>query len=175
MRDKKAFINTATTKHRAYRDQDIPLQQLIDAYSSEREKAQEENEKALNEQMKSLVQERDADQIPGFDGEKIALKDILEQGLNGGVNINLSLFDNEINTIQQDLDKLAEGLCNGFSFGGSNNCQGLPVPFNQAILAPGDYHLFGCYKLPLSPLDGGLPVFHFPGSLTPALPIPIPR
>ncbi|MDO4713772.1 MAG: hypothetical protein Q4B28_03885 [bacterium] len=71
--------------------------------------------------------------------------------------------------------------CNGFSFGaggGKANCQGLPIPFNQAFLAPGNYHIMGC--IPLEPLTRtlgrGLPVFHFPGTLhTPFGPIPIPR
>lgn len=51
------------------------------------------------------------------------------------------------------------------------------IPFNQAFLAPGEYHLFGCTpKLPnpLAPvfayinkmLGGGMPVLFFPGTLT---------
>jgi hypothetical protein len=75
--------------------------------------------------------------IPGFDVDNIPREELLTSS-----NINISLFDEQIDKIQQDRDKLQDGLCNGFSFGGSNNCKGLPVPFNQAILAPGDYHLF---------------------------------
>ena len=60
------------------------------------------------------------------------------------------------------------------------------IPFNQAFLAPGEYHLFGCTpKLPnpLAPvfmylnkmLGGGMPIMYFPGTI-PATPItpPIP-
>jgi hypothetical protein len=54
----------------------------------------------------------------------------------------LSIFDEELSKVQQNLEEVAAGLCKGFNFGGSKTaCKGLPVPFNQAFLAPGDYHI----------------------------------
>jgi len=64
------------------------------------------------------------------------------EGFNGGINLDIDIFGKELDAVQQELEKIAEGLCKGFTFGGSNTCKGLPVPFNQAFLAPGDYHLF---------------------------------
>ncbi|MDR2191137.1 MAG: hypothetical protein LBP53_08490 [Candidatus Peribacteria bacterium] len=55
--------------------------------------------------------------------------------------MDINIFDEELGKVQQELEKVAAGLCNGFTFGGSNTCKGLPVPFNQAFLAPGAYHI----------------------------------
>lgn len=172
----KTFINTSEEKHKSYKEQDINLQKLIDEYVDEIEEIQNENSENLQEQINNISQNENTNDIPGFENTNINLKELLKEGINGGINLDLDLFGDELDTVQQELDKLAEGLCNGFTFGGSNTCKGLPVPFNQAFLAPGDYHLFGCIKLPLVPLNKGLPVFHFPGTLvTPIGPIPIPR
>ena len=66
-------------------------------------------------------------------------------------------------------------MCNWFEFGWTSNCKWLPVPFNQAFLAPWKYHLFGCWDLPLWKLEKWIPVFFFPGTLhTPVWDIPIP-
>ena len=91
------------------------------------------------------------------------------------LNINLSLFDEELWAIENVVDDITKWMCNWFSFWGSNNCKWLPVPFNQAFLAPGKYHLFGCWDLPLGPLEWWLPTFFFPGTLiTTFWPIPFP-
>ncbi|MDR0283204.1 MAG: hypothetical protein LBI53_08220 [Candidatus Peribacteria bacterium] len=59
---------------------------------------------------------------------------------------------------------MTAGLCKGVSFGGNNTCPGLPIPFNQAFLAPGAYHLFGCIPLPpvTETLGKGIPILSFP-------------
>ncbi|MDR0607408.1 MAG: hypothetical protein LBG52_03460 [Candidatus Peribacteria bacterium] len=94
------------------------------------------------------------------------LGSLVSQALNGGVNLDIEVFNKQLDQVQQELEKVAEGLCKGFSFGGTNTCKGLPIPFNRALFAPGDYHILGCIKLPIPPLDKGLPIFHFPGTLT---------
>ena len=97
------------------------------------------------------------------------------ESFNTSLNIDLSLFEEQADAIENVIDDITKWMCNWFSFGWSNNCKWLPVPFNQAFLAPGKYHLFGCWDLPLWPLEWGLPVFFFPGTLpTPFWPIPIP-
>lgn len=91
----------------------------------------------------------------------------------------IEFFSKQVSEIEKVVQDIADASCKGFSFGLPNlkACDGLPVPFNQAFLAPGKYHLMGC--IPLEPLTQtlgkGLPVFHFPGTLpTPVGPIPIP-
>ena len=65
-------------------------------------------------------------------------------------------------------------MCNGFQFWWTSNCPWLPVPFNQAFLAPWKYHLCGCRDLPLWKLEKWLPLFFFPSSMPgyPVVPIP---
>jgi hypothetical protein len=149
----KAFINQIGNTHRLYKSEDINLQKVIDGYLLDIEKQQDENLKNINDTLANIGKNQDMDNIPGFENNEINLQDLLGQAFDGGVNIDLNLFDNELGKAQQELEKVAEGLCRGFSFGGANACEGLPVPFNQAFLAPGDYHILGCIKLPLVPLN----------------------
>ncbi len=88
-------------------------------------------------------------------------------------DVNLSVFENEVEKIENVVDDITKGMCEGFSFWWSNNCQWLPVPFNQAFFAPWKYHLFGCWEIPLWKLEDWLPVFFFPGTAY-AGPIPFP-
>jgi len=81
------------------------------------------------------------------------------------LNLDISLLDDVAEKVTNAIDDLAKWMCNGFSFGWSNNCQWLPVPFNQAFLAPGKYNLFGCIDLPLWKLEDWVPIFNFPGTL----------
>ena len=95
--------------------------------------------------------------------------------LNMSLNIDLSIFEWQTDVIEDVIDDITKWMCNWFQFGWSSNCPWLPVPFNQAFLAPWKYHLFGCWDLPLGPLEKWLPVFFFPGTLhTPVWDIPIP-
>jgi len=97
------------------------------------------------------------------------------EALNLDFNIDLNLFEKQTDIIENVVDDIMKWMCNWFSFWWSNNCKWLPVPFNQAFLAPGQYHIFGCRNLPVSPLDWWLPVFFFPGTIYVFwAPIPIP-
>ncbi len=99
------------------------------------------------------------------------------EALNISLNINLSIFEEQLDAIEDVVDDLMKWMCNWFSFWWSNNCKWLPVPFNQAFLAPWKYHLFGCWELPMGPLEWWIPVFYYPGTIrvpTPAWTIPIP-
>ena len=93
------------------------------------------------------------------------------------LNIDLDFFSEQTDAIENAIDDIMQWMCNWFSFWWSSNCKWLPVPFNQAFLAPGKYHLFGCRELPMGPLEKWLPAFFFPGNLWPLpfvgyLPIP---
>lgn len=99
------------------------------------------------------------------------------ESLNIDLDIDLSLFEEQTDAIEDAIDDITKWMCNGFSFWWSSNCKWLPVPFNQAFLAPGQYHLFGCWQIPMGPLEGWLPSFFFPWTLwvpTPAWPVPVP-
>ncbi len=85
----------------------------------------------------------------------------------------------DINKLSNNINKSLDMLCQGVSFGakGGRACKGLPVPFNQAFLAPWNYHVMWCVPIPplTRTLWKGLPVFHFPGTLpTPVWSIPFP-
>ena len=95
------------------------------------------------------------------------------EALNVNLPIDLSLIEEQTDKIESVIDDVTKWMCNGFQFGWSHNCKWLPVPFNQAFLAPWKYHLFWCWELPLKPLEWWLPVFFFPGTL-PGYEIPIP-
>ncbi len=95
--------------------------------------------------------------------------------LNMNLNVDLSIFEGQTNEIENVIDDITKWMCNWFQFGWTSNCPGLPVPFNQAFLAPWKYHLFGCWDLPLWQLEKWLPVFFFPWTLPTAVgPVPIP-
>ena len=95
------------------------------------------------------------------------------ESLNMSLNVDLSIFEDQTDAIESVIDDITKWMCNGFQFWWSHNCKWLPVPFNQAFLAPGKYHLFGCWELPLKPLEWWLPIFFFPGEM-PVYPVPIP-
>ena len=91
-----------------------------------------------------------------------------------------AVLHTDIDKLSKDINKWLDMLCQGVSFGakGKKACKGLPVPFNQAFLAPWDYHVMWCVPIPplTRTLWRGLPVFHFPGTLpTPVWNIPFPR
>lgn len=59
----------------------------------------------------------------------------------GSLNVNMNFIDSATANVSKKIDTALQGLCQGFKIG-KNGCQGVPVPFNQAFLAPGDYHIF---------------------------------
>ncbi len=134
----------------------------------------------------SLLNWKNAIPVSNDEGGKKSLKNTILQMLdewfnfdsNAGISldIDLSIFEGQTDEIENVIDDITKWMCNGFSFGWENNCKWLPVPFNQAFLAPGKYHLFGCWELPLWPLEWWIPVFFFPWTFwTTFWPIPIPR
>ena len=111
--------------------------------------------------------------------KNVLLKKIEEgwfESLNMNLNVNLSIFEEQTEYIENVIDDIMRWMCNGFSFWWSSNCKWLPVPFNQAFLAPWKYHMFGCWNIPMWQLENWLPAFFFPWTLhTPFWPFPIPR
>jgi hypothetical protein len=100
------------------------------------------------------------------------------------LNIASNLIDGATANVSQKLDEVLKWLCQGFELG-KGGCQGIPVPFNQAFLAPGQYHLFWCvpklpnplyipFKLLNQTLGKGLPILSFPTNATPFVRPPNP-
>lgn len=90
--------------------------------------------------------------------------------------------------ISDKLDNFLSSLCEWFKLWGKSCQPPFPfnkIPFNQAFLAPGKYHIFGCTPEGLHPLApafkiinekiwGWFPLLFFPGTLqTPLGPIPM--
>lgn len=58
-------------------------------------------------------------------------------------NLNMNFIDQATAGVSKKLDEGLKWLCEGFKLS-KQWCQWIPVPFNQAFLAPGQYHVFGC-------------------------------
>lgn len=100
-----------------------------------------------------------------WNNEKWNTKSILQSLLDEwwmSLSFDTQFIDNSVAKVSEDIDKALDWLCKWFSIWKNSWCGGIPVPFNQAFLAPGKYHLFGCFNLPLTPLDKWLPVLSFP-------------
>lgn len=111
---------------------------------------------------------------------KQELINLLEETVNDAMtnwvldlSFDVNIFKDEMDEINSIVDDITKWMCNWFNFGWSNTCQWLPVPFNQAFLAPGKYHLFGCRDLPLWKLESWLPIFYFPGTIYAPTPVPM--
>ena len=183
---------------RSFNERKIPLQNMIDeTYSSEDEKTVDYAQDVVNagsdvNQLPWIVQDSlyrisllkwasvtiwdDSEGRNDLKNE--LLRKIQEwwlEALNIDLNIDLSIFEEQAEKVERIVDDITKWMCNWFSFWWSSNCKWLPVPFNQAFLAPWKYHLFGCWDLPLWKLEWWLPVFFFPGTLRlPFGDIPIP-
>ncbi len=119
--------------------------------------------------------------------ESWSVSDLFTSDTN--ISLNLDFVDKAMAPVMAEVDKAMNALCQWFKLGrwwcGQPPVPFNLIPFNQAFLAPGEYHLFGCTpKLPnpLAPvfayinkmLGGWMPVLYFPGTLPiPPLP-PIP-
>ena len=171
----------------------VELQKLInDTYESEDAKTEDYTQGAIDAWS-------DINQIPWIVGDKIdrisllnwndieiddigdvkdaLLKKIEEdwlQSLNMNLNVELSIFEEQTDAIADIIDDITKWMCDWFQFWWTSNCKWLPVPFNQAFLAPGKYHLFGCWELPLWKLEKWLPLFFFPSSMPGYQLVPIP-
>ena len=120
-------------------------------------------------------------QVSNDEEGKSTLKNTLLQSisewwrsLNMNFDVNLSTLEEQTDAMEDIIDDITKWMCNWFSFWWSSNCKWLPVPFNQAFLAPGKYHLFGCRELPMWDLEKWIPMFFFPWTLDP-YEIPIPN
>lgn len=179
----ETLINNRSNSNRAYDNGYIDLGAKINQYKENSEnfakEAMDGTMSQINQQLSSGSP--DLSKIPGISDstEKrnptSLVNDLTKdfQTNNGRIsaNININLFQKQGNDLAEKLDTAAKSLCNGFSLGGKGSCKGLPIPFNNAFLAPGPMNIMGCPVFQFQ----WLPVFHFPGTLpTPVGPIPFP-
>jgi hypothetical protein len=93
----------------------------------------------------------DLNTLPGMDGMKESYslrtlfgnlgQDFLQNNGQISLNLNLAVADAALDNVQQKIDEGLQGLCNGFKLSMKQGCQGLPVPFNVAFLAPGKFNV----------------------------------
>ncbi len=196
---KSVLFNDKDDGKRSYRESTIDLQELSDAHAEIIENQKNKSMKKVKSDIQKSKSVDTMDTIPWLsevqetysqnnifevpeenDAEKPEKqKPNLKELLLSDDPIFVEFFSKQVDQIEKVVQDIADGSCKGFSFWLPNvkACDGLPIPFNQAFLVPGKYHLMGC--IPLEPLTRtlgkGLPVFHFPGTLpTPVGPIPIP-
>lgn len=167
------WFNSVERDHRSYYAKSIDLQSMID----EETKRVDDESKARTDDFMNWLDTMDA--LEAVVNEQPNLRQILGDAFMNWeyMDFKLDFFEEELSKVENFLSEASAGLCNWFSFWGENSCKGLPIPFNQAFLAPWNYHIMGCYDIePLNELLWwGLPVFHFPGTLqTPVWPAPFP-
>ena len=120
-------------------------------------------------------------------GEQWSFADLFN-GDQKSISLDLGFVDKALAPAMKYVDDISNGLCKWFKIGQWWCQPPVPfnmIPFNQAFLAPGEYHLFGCTPQlpnPLAPvfafinkmLWAGLPILYFPGTFyTPVGPIPM--
>jgi len=190
---RRLLFNEKTGKKRSYEEFFDDIQAEIDEYYSGAQNTQTETINDFTETLGNVDGLESLSTIPGMseslesrnNTNMLTPKELLtglfsraaSQGW--GINVNMNFIDAATSKVAKKIDENLDGLCQGFSLG-EGGCQGVPVPFNQAFLAPGEYHIFGCvpklpnplyvpFKLLNQTLGKGLPIIAFPTSA----PVPI--
>jgi len=194
VKKEEVLENAKTNKNRAYNSKIVDLQELANKYAQGAQTAYEAADKKVKDDIANAEKNwTEGSAILNSTKEKFTVKDMLKEVRwevlnNNGLNfwtIDLDItkiMGVDLKNIEQNLQKFANSLCHWFTFWTewwAKTCEWLPVPFNQAFLAPWNYHIMWC--IPLEPLTKTLwrwlPSFHFPGTLrvpTPTGPIAIP-
>ncbi len=196
------LFNTTAGEGKNYEEFFEDLQESIDEYTSNAEDVQATAITALIESISNMQNINDLQNISGLsanpENRKSAnmltpievLSGIFERATNqwGWINVSTNFIDTATAKVSKKIDETLEGMCKGFTLGkwDSAGCNGIPVPFNQAFLAPGNYHIFGCvpqapnplyvpFKLLNQTLGKGIPVLAFPtNSIVPTIRPPSP-
>ncbi len=197
--NKSMFILFNGDQDKDYNPEYIDLTELLMDYSSD---SQNNLDNAMSSITNSLAsnawsnEEPDFSDIPGMDsikeswstsnmfGDAFSMDSLISNwwvNLSEIANVPMELIDGLLGDVMDKVDWLMGDLCAWFDLSeigiwGNENC-GLPVPFNQAFLWPGNYHLFGCFDIdPLTETLGKWrPVLNIPGNWTTSagiLPIP---
>ncbi len=186
------FFNEKTQNKRTYAQIYDDIQTEIDNYNSWAQKTQTTQINGLIDQISNTNNLENISNLPGMDTlEPRSIENLLSTSTSQwwlSVNIDTSFIDKATTKVSKKIDTTLQWLCQWFTLGKwwSASCSWVPVPFNQAFLAPGDYQVFGCVPKapnPLAPLfqtlnktiGKGLPVLTIPGKYpSPAGYLPIP-
>lgn len=193
VKQEELLKNSLTNKNRSYKSEIIDLQELAKTYAEEVQKPNDEATDAVNDQINNAMNLWTDSPLLNLVQETFWTKDIFDQASwtkiveNNWIDfwsIDLDITEMlgvDVQQLQRNVQDLANKLCNWFTFWkkGKKSCEGLPVPFNQAFLAPGSYHVMWCFPVPplTATLGKWLPIFFWPWNLGPIpfvwfLPIP---
>lgn len=187
------LFNKKIGNKRIYEEIFDDIQATINAYNSWAQATQQTAINSMIDQLGNVDSLESISSIAGMDTTEPRSNTSLINMINtivspggGSLNVNMNFIDSATANVSKKIDTALQGLCQGFKIG-KNGCQGVPVPFNQAFLAPGDYHIFWCVPKAPNPLypvfttlnktiGKGIPTLTIPGNRpTPAgvfLPIP---
>ncbi len=150
------LFNNTLKKHRSYDDKTIDIQKYMEKQQqkklAEQKKIEERNRENISRKLTKrnfwgVMEPMETWQDFGFSSEEFTLENIFENGeidISSTSDLAAWAIDGMLLDSVEKVDKFMDGLCNGFGQWGG----GIPLPFNQAFLAPWNYHLFGCYDLP---------------------------
>ena len=192
VKKEEVLKNNKQDKNRAYDSELVDLQKFADEYAKDAtQKNEEANKKVQNEIANAKSIWTEDSEILNSVKEKFTVEDMLKDVWGKVLENNWLDFWNididitkimwvDLKKMENNIQQFANSLCHWFQFWTewwSKTCEWLPVPFNQAFFAPGNYHIMWC--IPLEPLTQTLwkwfPLFDFPWTLpTPFWPIPIP-
>ena len=193
-KNRRIFFNDKTGIKRTYEKIYDDIQTEINNYNSWAQVVQETAINDIVDQLANIDSLEGLSNVPGVGNlEARSAKNIISSLLSeGGIQGNIDLLNNTIDgataNVSKKLDTALQWLCQWFTLwaGGWEWCQWVPVPFNQAFLAPGDYHIFWCVPQlpnPLYPIfrtlnttiGKGMPLLNIPGNRpTPIGYIPAP-
>lgn len=195
---RRVFFNTTNQSHRSYEEVFDNIQLKLDAYTAE---GQKEGQSLFSSSMPALsswlfsstsatdYQNGANDFIKDIPGLSQLYESWNVPGLfsssQGNISLDMKALDAFMAPVSEEIDKILDGLCEWFKLGSKGACQPpVPfnkIPFNQAFLAPWDYHLFGCWQELMTALNKTLgkwwPVLSVPGNRwpTPVWYIPAPN
>lgn len=175
------FFNNKIGNNKTYTDIYDDIQTELNDYNSGAQAGQETAVNNIVDQLANIDNLESLSTLPGMENlEKRSAKNLLnslisEDGLS--LNLDMSFIDDATAGVSKKLDAALQGLCQGFKIG-EWWCQWVPVPFNQAFLAPGDYHIFWCvpqlpnplypiFKMLNTTIGKGMPLLNIPGNRWP--------
>lgn len=186
--NKSMFVLFNEDQDKNYAPEYIDLTELLMDYSSDNQSNYDNTMSDINNTLANTAtstEEPNFDNIPWLSNmleswssmdilwDTFDIDNMLSQwwiDLSSITNAPMQLIDSLLWDVMDKVDDLMWGMCNGFDLSKmgiwwSENC-GLPVPFNEAFLWPGNYHLFGCFDIPplTETLGKGWPVLNIPGN-----------
>jgi len=208
---RRLFLNNSSQNHRSYLEEFDDIQSKINKLTEEwlkegqdlfnnaipamsTDKADDECDEWCATEIQNNTQniiDQAMGSVPDISNvfESWTVSDLFSSSTQSNFEFNMDALNATLAPISDKLDNFLNDLCAWFKLWWSEWCQPpIPfnmIPFNQAFLAPGKYHIFGCTPTaphPLAPIFSvindkfwaGFPLLFFPGTLqTPVWPIPM--